>query len=105
MLPSKGETQMKALLKMVLVLVCCGSLQPVLAEPPKAPAQTSSVYDAIMQRTHEWGDAELAGDADTLNQIVADDWTAGHPDRLVTKATFLSNVRSGKSKLLSYELG
>jgi ketosteroid isomerase-like protein len=95
---------MKALLKMAMVLVGCVSLDPVLAQPPKAPAQAPSVYDTIMQLTHEWADAEMASDVDKLNQIVADEWTAGYPGHLTTKAAFLSNVRSGKRKLLNCEL-
>jgi ketosteroid isomerase-like protein len=95
---------MKALLKMVMILIGCVFLEPVLAQPAKAPAQASSVYDTIMQLTREWADAEIASDVDKLNQIVADDWTAGYPGQLTTKATFLSNVRSGKRKLLSCEL-
>jgi ketosteroid isomerase-like protein len=95
---------MKALLKMVMVLVGCVSLDPVLAQPPKAPAQAPSVHDAIMQLTHEWGDAEVASDVDKLNQIVADDWIADYPGHPITKANLLDGVRSGKGKLLSYEL-
>jgi ketosteroid isomerase-like protein len=96
---------MKALLKMVMVLVGCVSLDPVLAQPAKAPAQAPSVYDTIMQLTHEWGDAEMASDVDKVSQIIADDWTADYPGHLITKATLLSDVRSGKGKLLSCELG
>jgi ketosteroid isomerase-like protein len=95
---------MKALLQMVMVLIGCVSLTPVLAQPPKPPAQAPSVYDTIMQLTHEWGNAEIASDIDKLNQIVADDWTAGYPGHVITKAAFLSNVSSGKSRLLSFEL-
>jgi ketosteroid isomerase-like protein len=96
---------MKALLKMVIVLVGCVSLDPVLAQPPKAPAQATSIYDAIMQLTHEWGDAEVASDVDKVNQIIADDWIADYPGHPITKAAILGDVRSGKGKLLSYELG
>ena len=96
---------MKALIRTVLVLVSCLSLDPVLAQPPKAPAQAPSVYDTIMQITHEWADAEMASDVDKLNQIVADDWIADYPGHAYTKATLLSDVRSGKGKLLSCELG
>jgi len=96
---------MKALLKMVIAVVCCISLDPVLAQPPRAPAQDPGVYDTIMQLSHEWGDAEIASDVDKLSQIVADDWTADYPGHLVTKAAFLSDIRSGKGKLLSFELG
>lgn len=96
---------MKALLKMVMVLVACVSLDPVLAEPARAAPQASAVYDAIMQRTHEWADAEMASDVDKLNQIVADDWIAGYPGHPITKADLLGDVRSGKGKLLSCDLG
>jgi ketosteroid isomerase-like protein len=95
---------MKALLKIMVVLVGCVSLAPVLAQPPKAPGRAPSVYDAIMQLTHEWADAEIASDVDKLNQIVADDWIAGYPGHLITKAAFLSDIRSGKGRLLSCEL-
>ena len=95
---------MKALLTIVMVLVACVSLDPVLAQPPRAPAQASSVYDTIMKLTQDWADAEMASDIDKLNQIVADDWTAGYPGHITTKAAFLSSVRSGKRKLLSCEL-
>src|SRR5438045_9672110 len=96
---------MKPLLKMVLVLVGFVSLGPALAQPPKAPAQAPSVYDTIMQLTHEWADAEMASDVDKLNQIVADDWTAGYPGHLITTAAFLSDIRSGKGKLFDFWLG
>jgi ketosteroid isomerase-like protein len=96
---------MKALMKTVVVLLGCVSLDPVLAQPPKAPARAPSVYDTIMQLSHEWGDAEMASDVDKVNQIIADDWTADYPGHLITKAAVLSDVRSGKGKLLSYELG
>ncbi len=96
---------MKALLKIVMVLVVCVPLDPVLAQPPKASLQAGEVYDAIMQRTHEWADAEMALDVDKLNQIVADDWIAGYPGHPITKAAFMSDIKSGKGKLLSCELG
>lgn len=95
---------MKALLKMIVLLIGCISLGPVLAQPPKAPAQSPSVHDAIMQLTHEWADAEMTLDVDKLNQIVADDWIAGYPGRPITKAAFLSDIRSGKGKLLSCDM-
>jgi hypothetical protein len=96
---------MKTLLKMIMILVGCVSLDPVFAQPPEAPAQAPSVYDAIMHRIHEWADAEIVSDVDKLNQIVADDWTADYPGHFYTKASFLSQVRSGRAKLLSCEMG
>ena len=95
---------MKALLKIIVILIGCVSLGPVLAQPAKTPAPAPSVYDAIMQLTNEWAAAEMALDVDKLNQIVADDWIAGYPGHPITKATFLSDIRSGKGKLLSCDL-
>jgi ketosteroid isomerase-like protein len=92
---------MKTILKMAVVLVGCASLDPALAQPPKTP----STYDTIMQLSRAWGDAEMASDVDKVNQIIADDWTADYPGHIVTKATLLGDIKSGKGKLLSCELG
>ena len=86
---------MKALKITVLVLVGCLSLDPVLAQPP----QDQSVADTLIKIAHDWGDAEIAGNADYLNQVLADDWVeVGSSGKQVTKEPFLAWVRSGKSK-------
>jgi ketosteroid isomerase-like protein len=96
---------MKALTKTVLVLVGCLSLDPVLAQPAKAPPADPSVTDTINQIARDWGNAEIASDVDTLSQIIADDWVSGYPGKSSTKASFLSDVKSGAHKLLFFELG
>lgn len=96
---------MKALMKIVLVLVGCVSLDPVLAQPPKASSEGPSVADAINQLSHDWCDAMIAGDVDKLNQIIADDWVDGHPGQGATKASFLADFKSSKHKLLACEFG
>jgi ketosteroid isomerase-like protein len=96
---------MKALINMILVLVGCVSLDPALAQPPKAAQEDSSVADAVKQREHEWAEAMTAVNFDKLNQIIADDFVDGYPGKVTTKAGFLDDVRSGKHKLESYEYG
>jgi ketosteroid isomerase-like protein len=96
---------MKALIKTVLVLAGCVSLDPVLAQPPKAPSEGSSVADTIKQREHDWADAMTVVDLDKLNQIIADDFVDGYPGNVTTKAGFLDDVKSGKHKLETYEYG
>jgi len=90
---------------MVAIVVGCVALDPVLAQPPRPSAQAPGVYDSLMQLIHEWADAEMASDVAKVDQIVADDWLADYPGHQITKATLLGNIRSGKGKLLSCELG
>jgi ketosteroid isomerase-like protein len=96
---------MKVLIKMILVLVGCVSLQPVLAQPSRAPVEAASVAGTIRQLARDWGDAMIAGDIDKLNQIVADDWVTGYPGHTYTKANFISDVRAGKHRLLTCQYG
>ncbi|MEO7730134.1 MAG: nuclear transport factor 2 family protein [Kofleriaceae bacterium] len=61
--------------------------------------------DTINQIARDWGNAEIASDVDTLSHIVADDWVSGYPGKTSTKASFLSDVKTGDHKLLFFELG
>jgi Domain of unknown function (DUF4440) len=48
----------------------------------------------------------LAGDVDKISQIVADDWAGvGYDGSRVTKKTYLADVKSGKDKAQSIEIG
>jgi ketosteroid isomerase-like protein len=96
---------MKALTKTVLVLVGCVSVAPVLAQPPKATSAAPSTVDAINQIARDWGNAEIASDVGTLSQFIADDWVSGYPGKASTKESFLTDVKSGAHRLLSFELG
>ena len=92
------------------LFVCVGTGM-VSAEPPETysretASKRSSVIDAIKQISQEWGDAAVAGDVDKLNQILADDWKAiAMSGNLVTKESELANLKSGKDKLVSFEVG
>jgi ketosteroid isomerase-like protein len=97
---------MKMLMKTVLVLVGCVSVDPVLAQPPRAHPEGSSVAGTIKQRERDWANAMMAFDVDKLSQIFADDWveTDGGP-RAITKASNLDYFRSRKHKLETCEFG
>ena len=60
----------------------------------------------IKQLEHEWTDAAKAGNADKLNQIIADDWAGVFYDGTkATKKEYIESYTSGKSKLESFEFG
>jgi ketosteroid isomerase-like protein len=96
--------QMKKLGGAVLFTCVCAAL--VLADSQRAPFNDPTDVAAVKQVGQEMGDAMVAVDIDKLNQIFADDWaTTGTGGKIVTKEKVLSDFKSGKDKLLSFELG
>ena len=78
----------------------------VLADSPKAQSEDPSVVEVVKQFQQEAGDAMVARDVDKLNQTYADDWAAvDSSGKIFTKDSLLSDFRSGKHKLLSFEIG
>jgi ketosteroid isomerase-like protein len=78
----------------------------VLADSPEAQSQDPTVVESIKQLQQDTGDAMVAIDIDKLNQIYADDWaTVDSSGKIFTKERLLSDFKSGKHKLLSFELG
>jgi ketosteroid isomerase-like protein len=78
----------------------------VSADSPKAQSQDPTIVETMKQFAQDTGDAMVAGDVDKLNQIYADDWaTVDSSGKIFTKESLLSNFKSGKHKLLSFELG
>jgi ketosteroid isomerase-like protein len=77
-----------------------GSSAPVPSNDPAA-------IEAVKQVGRDMGDAMVAVDIDKLNQIFADDWaTVGITSgKIVTKEKVLNEFKTGKDKLVSYELG
>jgi uncharacterized protein (TIGR02246 family) len=72
----------------------------------RAPAGDQADIEAVRQLGRDMGDAMVAVDIDKLNQIYADDWaTVGASGQIITKESVLNNFKSGKDKLVSYELG
>jgi ketosteroid isomerase-like protein len=98
------KLQMKKLVGMVLF--ACASAGLVLADPPEAPSKDTSVTDTLKQLEQDFGDAIKAVDADKLNQILADDWVElGGSGRIFTRESVVGDLKSGKDKLESFELG
>jgi ketosteroid isomerase-like protein len=71
-----------------------------------APLNDPADVAAVMQIEKVIGDAMVAADIDKLSQFYADDWanfnTSG---KVITKEKILQDFKSGKNKLVSYELG
>jgi len=73
-------------------------------------AQTQSedptIVETMKQFAQDTGDAMVAGDVEKLNQFYADDWaTIDSSGKIFTKERLLNDFKSGKHKLLSFELG
>ena len=78
----------------------------VSADSPKAQSQDPTIVETMKQFAQYTGDAMVAGDIDKLNQIYADDWaTVDSSGKIFTKESLLSDFKSGKHKLLSFEIG
>ena len=98
------KLQMKTLVGAVLFACVCVGL--VSADSPHAPSNDPADVAAIKQVGQEMGDAMVAGDIDKLNQIYADDWaTIRSSGEIFTKESLLNDFKSGKHKLLSFEIG
>jgi uncharacterized protein (TIGR02246 family) len=71
------------------------------------PSNDPAAVEAIKQLGQDMGNAMVAGDIAKLNQIFADDWaTVGITSgKMITKEKVLNDFRSGKDKLVSFELG
>jgi len=65
-----------------------------------------SIAEEIKKLEQDIGDAMVAVDLEKLNQAYADDWaTVGSSGKLFTKEGLLDDFKSGKHKLVSFELG
>ena len=75
---------------------------PSAAASPKGP----SVSQEVQQLEHDWINAVKASDADKVGAILADDWV-GLMDSAErsTKQKYLDRVKSGKTKIDSFEFG
>jgi ketosteroid isomerase-like protein len=78
----------------------------VSGDSPKAQSQDPTIVETMKQFAQDTGDAMVAADVDKLNQIYADDWaTVDSSGKIFTKESLLSDFKSGKHKLLSFEIG
>ncbi len=97
----------KLVAAVVLVCACAGlALAQSQTPPAAAPSKEPSVSQIVKQLEHNWTDAMKTGDADKLGQILADDWAGVGPDGVKgTKQSYLADLKSGASKLDSFEFG
>lgn len=73
---------------------------------PKAAFNDSTDIATIKQLEENMGDARVAVDIEKLNQVFADDWTSiGPSGKKLSKESLLGDLKSGKDKLVSFELG
>jgi ketosteroid isomerase-like protein len=78
----------------------------VSANSPETQSQDPTIVETMKQFAQDTGDAMVAGDIDSLNQIYADDWaTVDSSGKIFNKESLLSDFKSGKHKLLSFEIG
>jgi len=78
----------------------------VLADSPKAQSQDPAVIATIKKFQHDVGDAMVTVDIDQLNRSYADDWAAiGFGGKIFTKEGLLNDFKSGRHKLVSFEIG
>jgi len=78
----------------------------VSADSPQAQSPDPAIVEAMKQFAQDTGDAMVAGNIDKLNQIYADDWaTVDSSGKIFTKESLLNDFKSGKHKLLSFEIG
>jgi ketosteroid isomerase-like protein len=88
------------------VVVRSAGARVVSADSPKAQSQDPTVVETIRHFEQAVGDAMVAVDIDKLNHTYADDWaTMGSSGNMFTKEDLLSDFRSGKHKLVAFELG
>jgi uncharacterized protein (TIGR02246 family) len=72
----------------------------------QTPSQDPAIVEAMKQFAQDTGDAMVAADTDKLDQIYADDWaTVDSSGKIFTKESLLNDFKTGKHKLLSFELG
>jgi ketosteroid isomerase-like protein len=72
----------------------------------KTQPQDPAVVETLKHFEQDVGDAMVAVDIDKLNQTYSDDWaTMGSSGKMITKQDLLNDFRSGKHKLVSFELG
>ncbi len=86
-----------------IFLLLCACFAPSFGQGTKPVSNDS---EALKQLERDWSNAQKAGDANRLGQILADDWQGlGYDGVMTTKEKALSDVKSGTNKLESFEIG
>jgi len=95
---------MKQLILTALLACVCAGL--AAANAPEMSSKDSSITDTLKRLEQDLGDAMVAVDIDKLDQILADDWESiGLSGKIATKESVVANLKSGKDKLESFEIG
>lgn len=88
------------------VVVQSASARVVWGDSHKAQSHDPTIVDDIKQFERAVGDAMVARDIEKLNQTYADDWaTVDSSGKIVDKQSLLSDFKSGKHNLVSFENG
>jgi ketosteroid isomerase-like protein len=86
------------------VVVRSAGARVVSADSPKT--QDPAVIESIKHFEQNIGDAMVSVDIDKLNRAYADEWAnVGSSGKMFTKDDLLSDFKSGRHKLVSFELG
>jgi uncharacterized protein (TIGR02246 family) len=94
---------MKLVAAVLLVSACVGL---AFAQSQAPPAKGPSVAETVKQIEHDWVDAAIAGNADKVSEILADDWIGvGYDGTRETKKKHLADMKTGTAKLASFEFG
>jgi ketosteroid isomerase-like protein len=76
------------------------------SDSSKAQSQDPIMVETLKQFEQDMGDAMVAHNIEKLNQIYADDWASiGSSGKIFTKENVLSDFKSGKHNLVSFETG
>lgn len=92
----------------VLMLLACAGI--AFAQKASAPAalhaESASVSQTLQRMERDWLQAEKDADVAKLDEIIADDWVGiGIDGEHETKQQFLASVKSGASKMDTFEVG
>jgi len=86
-----------ARLSSLLFVALAALAAPSTAQPPATAAERE-----IRAMEKQWNEARVRADVDTLNRILAADWTITHGDGTInTKAEYLADLKSGARKFSS----
>jgi ketosteroid isomerase-like protein len=98
---------MRKLVGLVLVLCIWMGLAQAQGTAAKKPAKAgSSAAEDLKQVERDWIAGQMAGDADKIGSLLADDWAGLNSDgKKANKQQYLADYKSGAEKFQSIEVG
>jgi ketosteroid isomerase-like protein len=91
---------MKRAFLLLLFVIACAPLTPA-----QAPKSNGKVEQAVIQLEKDWANALMKADTAALDKLYADSLVYTHSSGSVDdKATYIANIKSGKSKYEMVEL-